>query len=635
MKRFWIKSGICALVVMMAMVSVGCDNGGGGGGAHQITTTINTDVVVVGGGGGGFTTALAATRGGLDVILVEQLAFTGGNTILAGGAMNAPGGPFQAAMDTWTTSDRGMVLYAINFDPDRDIDATLFGGYYQYNNFNRDRSRSDAFLAFLQEGLERDWNAWTEVIGGPFFDSKYLHMFHTWYGGDFLADPRWVEIIYGGCGADLFPNNPVPFVHLEAVRGRGRPYAIVRWLSTPIEQGGLGGFHHHQTQIVGSLWPRSQWVNLGGSVANPGSTGQPGVGFIRLQEYAFRRETPAGSVLLEHRAEEIIMLGGRAVGIRGSYPGGRFEITAERGVVIATGGFCGNPTMLERYNIEAEQLPLAPGMPAGVKWPDLRGFNTTNLVPAATGLGILMAQAAGAAVIDMDQVQFLPGGAPAQPTQIIGGGGDTLTPGVNNSMWLDMRGYRAVNETGRRDALTVAGLVAREHGSWRNISGPGVANTPGNIGVLGDAYDCPVLALEVAEAFLTVTGRPAPTQQEIDAFAANFIIMIRDYNYSFRESIPDRAGKTVKDWEIVPPFRIGAFTAMPALPNLHHTMGGLLVDPPTGQVQSTAGGAIPGLYAVGEVVGNIHGTNRLGGNAITDIVVYGKVLGNRLATVSR
>ena len=59
-------------------------------------------------------------------------------------------------------------------------------------------------------------------------------------------------------------------------------------------------------------------------------------------------------------------------------------------------------------------------------------------------------------------------------------------------------------------------------------------------------------------------------------------------------------------------------------PATHHTMGGLLVDEHR-HVLDTRGRAIPGLYAAGEVTGGIHGGNRLGGNALTEILVSGRI----------
>ena len=59
-------------------------------------------------------------------------------------------------------------------------------------------------------------------------------------------------------------------------------------------------------------------------------------------------------------------------------------------------------------------------------------------------------------------------------------------------------------------------------------------------------------------------------------------------------------------------------------PATHHTMGGLVVDEKR-HVLDVSGKPIPGLYAAGEVTGGIHGGNRLGGNALTEILVSGRI----------
>ena len=53
-------------------------------------------------------------------------------------------------------------------------------------------------------------------------------------------------------------------------------------------------------------------------------------------------------------------------------------------------------------------------------------------------------------------------------------------------------------------------------------------------------------------------------------------------------------------------------------------MGGVKIDT-AAQVISTEGKIIPGLFAAGEVTGGVHGGNRLGGNAVADIVIYGRI----------
>lgn len=88
------------------------------------------------------------------------------------------------------------------------------------------------------------------------------------------------------------------------------------------------------------------------------------------------------------------------------------------------------------------------------------------------------------------------------------------------------------------------------------------------------------------------------------------------------------------------PFYFGTVT-----PTLHYCMGGLHIDndahvlaAPSGHRASTplgAGAPIPGLFAAGEVVGGIHGNNRLAGNALTECVVFGRIAAKAIFVEAR
>jgi urocanate reductase len=77
------------------------------------------------------------------------------------------------------------------------------------------------------------------------------------------------------------------------------------------------------------------------------------------------------------------------------------------------------------------------------------------------------------------------------------------------------------------------------------------------------------------------------------------------------------------------PIQEGPYYIQAVAPAVHHTMGGVTVDDKN-HVMDIEKRTIPGLFAAGEIVGGIHGTNRLGGNAITDILVFGKRAGENI-----
>lgn len=74
----------------------------------------------------------------------------------------------------------------------------------------------------------------------------------------------------------------------------------------------------------------------------------------------------------------------------------------------------------------------------------------------------------------------------------------------------------------------------------------------------------------------------------------------------------------------------GPYFAVSQWPSVHHTEGGVRIDAQA-RVISIDGNPIPGLYAAGEFTGGIHGNNRLGGNAIADCIVFGRIAGRNAA----
>ncbi len=76
------------------------------------------------------------------------------------------------------------------------------------------------------------------------------------------------------------------------------------------------------------------------------------------------------------------------------------------------------------------------------------------------------------------------------------------------------------------------------------------------------------------------------------------------------------------------------FYSIKLSPGIHHTMGGLVINQDA-QVLKEDGSPIKNLYAAGEVTGGVHGANRLGGNAVADIVVFGRIAGTKAAENSK
>ena len=72
---------------------------------------------------------------------------------------------------------------------------------------------------------------------------------------------------------------------------------------------------------------------------------------------------------------------------------------------------------------------------------------------------------------------------------------------------------------------------------------------------------------------------------------------------------------------------LDTYYGMKITPVIHYTMGGVAINS-RANVLSKNGRPIPGLYAAGEIIGGIHGRNRLAGNSLLDCVVFGQIAGS-------
>jgi flavocytochrome c len=267
-------------------------------------------------------------------------------------------------------------------------------------------------------------------------------------------------------------------------------------------------------------------------------------------------------------------------------------------VIIATGGFAANKELRQKFNTQ---------------WPDLTNAGTTNH-PGATGDGIVMAQAVGANLVGMDYVQLLPMGDP-----VTGSLSGNIEQGVEDRFFVNKQGNRFVDEGARRDVMTNALFQQQDSWMW----------------VICDkqSYPTPQTKNNFNETIedLIKQGRAfgADTIEELAAKinvpAASLKAAVAEFNAGV-DAGKDKWGRTL--WRIKinqPPYYAGA-----RIPTVHHTMGGIEINPKA-QVLNTGGQVIPGLYAAGETTGGIHGSNRLGGNALADIHTFGRIAGTGAA----
>ena len=275
---------------------------------------------------------------------------------------------------------------------------------------------------------------------------------------------------------------------------------------------------------------------------------------------------------------------GNVTGVEGVTKDGANVIVEAKAVVLATGGFGANLEMVASYK------------------PELKGFMTTNAA-GAQGQGIAMAQAVGAATVDMDQIQIHPTvqfDTAALITEGLRGDGAIL---------VNAEGKRFTDEVGTRDVVSAAEIAQPGSYSWLVVDQAMV-----------DASS--VIAGYITKG-LTVSGEDyAALAEAMGVDAETFTATMEAWNACVESKTDEEFGRT----SFANPLNTAPYYAIKVTAGIHHTMGGLKINTST-EVLNEADEAIPGLFAAGEVTGGVHGANRLGGNAVADFIVFGRIAG--------
>ncbi|MEI6859495.1 MAG: flavocytochrome c [Shewanella sp.] len=280
----------------------------------------------------------------------------------------------------------------------------------------------------------------------------------------------------------------------------------------------------------------------------------------------------------------------RGLLVKGMYKG-YYWIKADA-VILATGGFAKNNDRVAKLD------------------PKLKGFISTNQ-PGATGDGLDVAANAGAAMQDMQYIQ-------AHPTLSVKGG-VMVTEAVrgNGAILVNREGKRFVNEITTRDKAAAAILkqtgktaflifddsVRKSLKKIEKYIGLGIVPSADSLVKLGklESINGKALTETVARYNSLVTSG-------------------KDTDFE-RPNLPRALNE-------------GNYYAIEVTPGVHHTMGGVKIDTKA-EILDAKKQVIPGLYGAGEVTGGVHGANRLGGNAISDIITFGKLAGEEAASYSK
>lgn len=350
----------------------------------------------------------------------------------------------------------------------------------------------------------------------------------------------------------------------------GEAFPTLRWL----EEKGVR-FEEQLYEISGSLARRNHKPLL-----------PNGEGYVRQLAAAARRlgvtiETRAKAEAIETDAN------GRARSLLVLLPNGLVRFRAGRGIVVATGGFGANPEMVARFA------------------PRFAGLTHDN-APGATGEMTLAAARAGAALVDMGEIQCQPGCPPGRTHRV------RLHNDVARFILIDKTGRRFVAEDAPRDVVRDAVLKAPGAVAFALVDDDGLRSYNRLI------QKETVMGVESGDAW--VADDLASLARQIGVDPGELLASVRKYNVGIRYGI-DSCGKDVRNARLIvePPFW-AAYAAM----TVHATMGGIRTTPDAGVLQED-GRVFPGLFAAGEAAGGLHGRNQLGGCGLADAFVFGKI----------
>ena len=402
-------------------------------------------------------------------------------------------------------------------------------------------------ITALTKTVSEQWAAYQANPTG-YFDSVELMELDTMIGGKGINDPELVETLCANSAdaIDWLDEHGITLHNVSSFGG-----ASVKRIHRP--------------------------VNAEGKTVSVGSYMIP-----LLQENC---EKAGVKMMLDTTATEILTdANGAAVGVKATGASGETVTVNAKAVVLATGGFGANLDMVVKYK------------------PELKGFMTTN-APGIQGQGIEMAQAIGAATVDMDQIQIHPtveANTAALITEGLRGDGAIL---------INEEGQRFIDEVGTRDVVSAAEIAQTGSYSWLVVDQ-----------AMADASS--VIQGYIKKGY-TVTGA---TYEELGKAmgvdAAAFAETMEKWNgYVEAKNDPD-FGRT----SFANPLNTAPYYAVKVTAGVHHTMGGLKINANT-EVLNEKGEVIPGLFAAGEVTGGVHGANRLGGNAVADFTVFGRIAG--------
>lgn len=587
------------------------------------------DIVIIGGGGAGLAAAAQAAQDGNTVLVIEKNASLGGNTITSGGAYQSlipyliweednPDATSGKAADgnvyPKMKCEEGCldVLRTILNWSEKPFDENYYLTHEFVAGDIKELSRHGVhkeYLGVLKE-LKKEiskYLAWADkrMAGGirenqlTLFSTLNLHIFQTYYGG-LRPSSDGKEWCYG---------NEKLVSQFVREGQQLRP-----WLT------GMG-VHFVETQgfIIGALWYRSV-VMTGATITLDGKqeevAGKQGV-YVMAPYATMMNANKHNRVLTMATAEELMTENGKVVGVSATCSdGAKVKAHARKGVIIATGGYAANLKKVMETNKywSAEYLTSS-----------MKTDNRSSL----QGDGIDMAQAIGADVTGMGWTQLMP--------LAFANDGNIAFGNVAGAVMISPKtGKRFVDEMAERDVISLSDFQNGIKMMGSNGFNIYITNSKSNDATIGP----PIADHENAQYTITIDQLPEILKKQgIKTDPQVIINTIRDFDNAAMEGRQPEGVRRLLISKLIGEVKKNADGSYDKssydlesaqlcvrflAPSTHHTMGGLCVDIAR-RVLDTNGKPIKGLYAAGEVTGGIHGGNRLGGNAITEILVSGRI----------
>ena len=369
-------------------------------------------------------------------------------------------------------------------------------------------------------------------------------------------------------------------------------------LDTMVGGKGINNLDLVMTMVNGSADAIDWLATKNANLVSVGSFGGASVMRIHRALTAEGKTTPVGAYLVKTltaavdadskvdlrintAATELVVTDGKVTGVKVTSEHGDYTINA-KAVILASGGFGADLERVAAYQ------------------PSLEGFVTTNST-GITGDGIDMAVAIGAATVDMEQIQIHP--SVYTETSAL------ITEGIrgDGAILVNQGGKRFVNELETRDVVSAAELAQEGGYAWTIVDQKMMDASSTYNGYYTKGF--------------AVMGN---TVEELAAAMGTDAAVLTETLNTWNAAVAAQSDAEFGRMSFAKPLDTAPYYAVKVAPGIHHTMGGVKINT-AAEVLTEAGEAIPGLYAAGEVTGGVHGANRLGGNAVADIIVYGRI----------